>query len=122
MNWPDVLSSQLISIDFSIMKVVTLADALRIIESGDPFDMVWITADRQRNRGGGILEAKGAVMQSKRNSNSARQEAPGPQQPAPSTRNPNHYAHGTRNIRLASGKIRKVHIQLIDQINGMKVV
>lgn len=114
-----------------MQAVVTLKEALELMRSGEPFDLVWITADRQRQRGGEILTAKGAQQPLKRKpkGSSAKEDGCTAQRPGDSpgggslhSRNPNHYAHGTRNIRLATGKIRKVHIQLIDSINGMKVV
>ena len=117
------------------------------MRSGEPFDLVWITADRQRQRGGEILTAKRARQVIKRKTESgglstarrsrrvhggsgmtgvdaARGERKTKIQipPPTSAKNPNHYAHGTRNIRLATNKVRKVHIQLIDSINGQKVV
>lgn len=121
-----------------MQAVVTLSEALELMRSGEPFDLIWVTADRQRQRGGEILTAKGArqVMKRKPQSGnrkpeyivrSARRRVHGGSDPVSGhpvsdTRNPNHYAHGTRNIRLSNGKVRKVHIQLIDSINGMKVV
>ena len=112
-----------------MQAVITLSECLALMRTGEPFDLVWVTADRQRRRGGEILTAEGACQVIKRT-----KELGGPprgigkanpQSPIHRGRgpkNPNHYAHGTRNIRLASGKVRKVHIQLIDSINGMKVV
>lgn len=114
-----------------MQAVITLSECLAMMRTGEPFDLVWVTADRQRRRGGEILTAEGACQVIKRKPGAGPPETAdrnpdsGPQSPKPqhpSPKNPNHYAHGTRNIRLASGKVRKVHIQLIDSINGMKVV
>lgn len=106
-----------------MQAVVTLKEALELMRTGDPFDLVWITADRQRQRGGEILTAKGAKIPTNRRRTTKNGLRKTEKNALPTnSRSPNHYAHGTRNIRLATGKIRKVHIQLIDSINGMKVV
>ena len=36
-------------------------------------------------------------------------------------KNPQHFQNRTRNIELKNGNIRKIHIRLIDSINGKKV-
>lgn len=38
------------------------------------------------------------------------------------TRNPNHWKNRTRNIKLQSGEIQKIHILFIIEFNGKKVV
>ena len=37
-------------------------------------------------------------------------------------KNPNHYEHKTRNIRLENGDIKKIHWRYIETFNGKKVL
>jgi len=37
-------------------------------------------------------------------------------------KNPNHYEHKTRNIRLESGEVKKIHYRYIETFNGKKVL
>lgn len=39
-----------------------------------------------------------------------------------SPKNPNHWDNQTRNIRLANGQIRKIHIKFIKSFNNLQIV
>lgn len=38
------------------------------------------------------------------------------------SRDPDHAEHGTRNVRLPNGRIRKFHYRLLFAINGEKII
>lgn len=104
------------------MNVCNLSEALQIIHSGDPFSLKWVTADKQRNRGGEIIEIQGARLSSLKNYKPVAKREQKGVDGMKISKDPHHWINGTRNILLSNGKIRKVHIQLILEINGKKVL
>lgn len=94
------------------------------MDSGEPFSMTFVAADRRRGTGGDIVSVKNWVKVSK---------TPDGVVPASKkkrilsqiilAKNPNHYENKTRNIRNLRKlkQIRKVHIRLIVLFNGKKV-
>ena len=107
---------------------IQLTKALEIMEmldgEGNPlrFQIRFITANRSNKTGGEIIEVidarkcigtrKGEIVFDKREKHAENSQI---------TRNPNHFANSTRNIILANGAIRKVHIRLITVFNNQKV-
>lgn len=71
---------------------------MNIMASGQPFDISFVKADISRNSGGQVRREKGAVQVGL------------------------DYANHQRRIRLSSGRIRNVHIRLITELNGHKVI
>lgn len=94
------------------------------MDSGEPFSMTFITADRRRGTGGEIVSVKnwikastpveGVVKTSKKKRLISQLIL---------AKNPNHYENKTRNIRNLRKlkEIRKIHIRLIVKFNGKKV-
>lgn len=105
-----------------LKDVLEQMDQLDALNKGVPFDIKFVTCDRNRGTGGDILEIKGGrkcstltkegeIVYSKEVSSS----------PTGKSKNPNHYLHATRNILLPNGQIRTCHIRLIIEFNGKKV-
>lgn len=66
--------------------------------SGQPFDITFVKADLSRKTGGQLRYEQGAVQTGM------------------------NYEHHLRRIKLRSGRIRNVHIRLITELNGRKVL
>lgn len=101
--------------------VIQLKEVIDGIESGKPFDIVFVTADRKKGTGGEIKRYKNWVK--------CNLEA----MPEPILRRnkmeigsykmPQHQEHKTKNImNPVTRDIRKVHIRLITEFNGKRVV
>jgi hypothetical protein len=104
------------------------------LQSGEPFDMVFITADRRRKSGGEIVNARGwlvcsaasdeprAVSEKLRASScELREEQPDAKDP----KDPHHKEHGTINIfNPANSGIHPitVHFDLIQFFNSKRVI
>lgn len=107
------------------MNYILLKDALREIDRVDesknpiPFACRFVTADRKRNTGGEIITVVNAVKCVGKKDGEI--VFLGRETAAP-RRNPNHYENATRNIALQNGAIRKMHIRLIIEFNGQKVI
>lgn len=107
------------------MKVISLQDVLADMDAGSNFTIAFVTADRKRETGGEIIELENVRLHRKADHEEDKSQkiaAPAVESAKLDSRNPQHLQHGTRNLRLSSGKIRKVHIRLIVKFNGAKVV
>jgi hypothetical protein len=107
------------------MNYILLRDALSEIDRVDhngnpvPFSLRFVTADRKRDTGGEIIAVKNAVKcVGKKNGEVV---FLGKEITAP-RRNAHHWENSTRNIALENGGIRKIHIRLIIEFNGQKVI
>lgn len=99
-------------------EYITLADALKIIDSGRPFDIEVITADVKRGTGGRVVAYANATK-AKRDGNKPQKT----QELKLPTRSPQHYLNSTRNITLLKEReTKKIHIRLITKINGKIVL
>lgn len=92
------------------------------MHSGEEFSLTWITADKQRNRGGEIISVTAARLTSKANYTPVADRQYRSPEGLKLSRDAHHWQNGSRNITLENGKIRKVHIQLIIEINGFRVL
>ena len=101
-------------------EFITLAEVLKHIDSGQPFDMEAVQADVARGTGGAIRTYTKAVKW-------IAQQLPGKEAAKAATatatpKNPSHYKNSTRNIYLPETRqMRKVHIRLITKFNGKQV-
>jgi hypothetical protein len=105
--------------------VILIKDALRLMERLDhkdrpiPFAITFVTADRQRKKGGKIMELNGAIL-SKHNTLLPKYirtvDGHG------NSKTPRHYENSTRNVQSPDGTITKVHIRLITQFNSKKII
>lgn len=81
------------------MEFIFLADALKIIDSHEPFDLEYITADKKRRKGGKRMSFQNVMSTSR------------------------FYKHGIRTIKiLSSGNSREFHIRLMTKFNNKEVV
>ncbi|MFC6999588.1 hypothetical protein [Rufibacter roseus] len=108
--------------------IIRLADALEIMEGGEPFDLVHFTADDKKQTGG-IRKVRTSVTMTsvgrKGKKYSAEKVENIPAAPAETgklKKNPNHFANATRNIIKQNGQTRTVHLFLITEFNGLKVI
>lgn len=87
------------------MKIMALKECLQEMETGKPFTVTFVKADRKRNTGGELKTYENCRL------HYSRKDSPA-----------NHYQHSTRNVMLQNGEIRKIHIRLIVQFNNARVV
>jgi len=93
-------------------------------DDGKPvkFQVKFVTADRIRCTGGEIIEIQsGRKCVGNRNGKTVFDTRQKADESSSISRQPNHWANSTRNILLANGAIRKVHIRLIIEFNNQKV-
>lgn len=124
-------------------KIITVAECLRIMESHVPFSCLVVTYDRNRKKGGKLLEIPEARLDRKAGPDchlptDELPNAPRPMtdyeakrhaltEPADGSKNPNHKQWYTRNIRpYAAGHpltdLVKIHPPLLIEFNGKTVV
>ena len=89
-----------------------------------PFSITFITADRTRNTGGEIINISEAQKCVGKQSGSVLYATPVNASSTNSVaRDPHHRENETRNIFIPiSGQVRKVHLRLITQLNGKKII
>ncbi|HEX8506354.1 MAG TPA: hypothetical protein VF630_13380 [Hymenobacter sp.] len=106
-----------------IANSVRLTEVLRQMEEGEErFSIRFVTADKRRKTGGKIEEWHRCQLSRRRQ---AGVEQPRVPQPVgdPDSRLPSHYQNATRNlVQGNSSQVRKIHIWLILEFNGQKVV
>lgn len=97
---------------------ISIQELLEHMESGLPFSLTYVKADRKRGTGGGIEHISRAhkvgsgLKDGQRVTASTQRKA---------EKNPHHNQHFTRNIVLPSREVRTVHIDLITRFNGRRV-
>lgn len=103
------------------METITLKQVIEHYDSGAAFSFAFVTCDQNRKTGGEWIEIGEAVKHSYMTSKE--QAKLSHAQPAPElSKNPNHYANSTLNVRLENGLIRKVHVRLIRKFNRKTVL
>ena len=100
---------------------ITFKEALEIIDSGQFFDIRFITCDLKKGTGGEQYDLK-KVCKYKNPSHAQQQSLAKAQPTTKNSKNPNHYENSTRNLKLENGSLLKVHIRLIRKINGKTVL
>lgn len=111
------------------MSTISFSECLEIINRkdklGNPvaFTLDFFTLNRNSKKGGLIKRYKNAKLlafkKGLNNLNSLTIQANAKDR---YERNPKHFLNRTRNIELENGSIKKIHIRLIDSINGKKVL
>ncbi|MGN6476310.1 MAG: hypothetical protein ACTHKV_03720 [Flavipsychrobacter sp.] len=105
------------------MDTILRSEVLKQIDSGEPFDLDFITANRSKGTGGRWIELRSWVKvtedqeKTSAKANASRQTA--------ASKYPDHYRHGTLNLRNPGNKalhIVKVHTALMQIFNGKKVI
>jgi hypothetical protein len=107
-----------------VEQTILRSEVMKIADSGELFDMTFITADRRRGTGGEIIEV----------SNWQKMDNDAPVERMPGrfrktvramAKNPNHWIHKTINIFNPGNKMihpYKVHFRLIQFFNGKRVL
>lgn len=100
------------------------SEALKIADNGDPFDMVFVAADRRRGTGGELITVRGWQ---KMGTEDMARRLPGQLRKTALaiTRNPNHWVNKTINIFNPNNRAMhpiKVHFRLIQFFNGKRVI
>jgi hypothetical protein len=105
-------------------ETITLTEVIRQLDTGQPFNMVYITADRRRGTGGEIETLKNWVLHNaQRPSPKGSKESKSRIAAKLYECKPDHFFHKTRNIlNLKSRKIQKLHLKLIVEYNGKNVL
>lgn len=119
---PLVLSLACIYGDLHCMDTIFRNDVLLQMDTGDPFDLVFITADRSRGTGGSIRRISGwqkVVNTSSENGNRSGAAV------IKARKNPNHREKKTVNIFNPNdphGHAVKVHWRLMVFFNGKRIL
>jgi hypothetical protein len=101
------------------IKTIKLAQALKEMSYGEPFNVSFYTADKKRKTGGAIVELENVTLTWDANNK------PGPESKekgSSAINAPAHYRHATRNFVLPNNKIRKTHIWLLREFNNKRIV
>jgi hypothetical protein len=103
-----------------VNNVIELYEAIQLIDTGEPFSLTYVTADRNKGTGGQIKKVTNWVK-------CDLATVPEPilrrNKMFEASKNPNHQQHKTKNImNPATRDIRKVHVRLITEFNGKRVV
>lgn len=102
------------------MTVIQLPEVLRRMESGEEFNLVYYSYDKQRKQAGRKIEiTRGFLTRSeseKFRSGSDKGEGAG-------MKRPDHFTNQSRNIGIrGTTNIRKAKIFLITEFNGLRVI
>ena len=109
-------------------NTISFNDAIATIDKVDkegnpyPFDITFRTLQRNSKTGGRLIEYK--QVKKSRQKNKPPSKAAllvAVQSPTSIRRNPNHKKNRTRLLELQNGDNKKIHIRLIDSINGKKM-
>jgi hypothetical protein len=104
-------------------QFVTLTDALKVMRQTDkngnpiPFSICWCTADKSRKTGGELKRLNKAYMSGAEIRRVGQME-----EGERRSKRQNHFGNATRNIKDPEGNLKKVHIYLILELNGMTVL
>lgn len=104
------------------MNEIRFEDAMRVVLSGNPVRLKYVSFDKKRKTGGQIKEMEAVATQPEN-----QQREPSPKSNVTATRTANHFDHFTRNFnQCISGEpttaIRRVHLELLLEVNGKKVM
>lgn len=101
---------------------ITFQQALATIDTGENFSVAFVTCDKNRKTGGEWIE----IASARKHEYISKQEKARLEKIQPEadvvSKDPRHYENSTRNLMLANGEIRKVHIRLIRKLNGKTVL
>lgn len=100
---------------------ISFGDMIAYMDSGQPFSLSFVTADKKRGTGGEWVAVKWAVkyMLLKKGEAAAIAKL---QPISVDRRDPHHFENSTRNIKLKNGELRKVHLRLIRIFNNKTVL
>ena len=111
------------------MSTISFSNCLAIINAKDvkgnpiPFSLKVYSLNRNSKKGGVLKVYENAkLLNSKKFERNLENLTKQATAEVKDTKNPNHFKNRTRNIELANGDIKKIHVRLIDSINGQKVL
>ena len=104
--------------------VILRSEVMKIADTGDHFDMVFVTCDRRRGTGGELIEVR---SWQKMDTDAPVERMPGRFRKTVKAmiRNPNHWKNKTINIFNPNNKMlhpHKVHFRLIQFFNSKRVL
>jgi len=107
---------------------ISFKAAIAIIDKVDaqgkacPFDISFRTLQRNSRTGGRLVTyRKVKKYRVKKGAPHKKAILKTVQSGTTTKRHPNHYTNRTRNLELQNGEIKKIHVRLIDTINGKKM-
>ena len=110
---------------------ILMRDVLKIMRTPNeegrviPFNITWRTLNKNSKTGGAFKRAENAKLVTKEKGidpNSIYGLQHFMKKIKATKKSPNHFTNKTRNIRLESGDINKIHILHIIEFNGQKVM
>lgn len=101
---------------FYFRPMLSLVQALEIIESGQEFDLRFIKANTALKQGGEVCEFNSVKITRVPVRGTASEKLPG------RSKAPSHHANFTRNVMLPNGGIRSFHPLLVTHINNIPVL
>jgi hypothetical protein len=107
------------------MDTILRSEVMKLVDTGDPFTMEFVTADRRRGTGGKLIEVINWV---KKVGQPVEDTIPGKhirRKASEVKKDPDHWRHGTFNIENPGNKalhLHKVHVPLMQTFNGKKIV
>lgn len=105
------------------MDTVTLEHVIEIMDAGKNFSIGIRTYDHRKGSGGQYIFIDKACKHNYRLPSEKNAEAKKEERSTQVQRNPKHYENSTRNIKvLANGNLIKIHLRLIVDFNGCKVL
>ncbi|WP_104810224.1 hypothetical protein [Polaribacter filamentus] len=111
------------------MSTVGFSECLAIINQKDkrgnsvPFDADVYSLNKNSKKGGVLKIYRNVKLLAwEKQERTLRGQIKAASTEVRSKRNPNHFNNRTRNIELANGEIKKIHLRLIDSINAKKVL
>ena len=120
---PPVLSIPVWSIYFRRVDSITLKEVLAELDSGRKIQsMTFITADSKKETGGELITVENFHKHNWLSPAEFRKQQKLQPKQSMIKKDPRHYENSTRNIALAGGEIRKVHIRLIRTFNSKTVL
>ena len=108
--------------EISFNKVIAIID--RVDKEGNalPFDIAFRTLQRNSKTGGRFIFYKQVKKYRPKKHEITKASLLASVQSASSIRrNPNHKKNRTRLLELQNGELKKIHIRLIDSVNGKKM-
>jgi hypothetical protein len=109
-------------------QVITLKQVLaQMAVATEPFSLRYVKCNEQKNTGGEVVELHQQLLSQKGQPEAAPALGPGPEAAdeveAWMNRAPNHFENMTRNlVSKVNGHYTKVHIYLITEFEGKKVI
>ncbi|WP_438946674.1 hypothetical protein [Sediminibacterium sp.] len=105
------------------METITLEKVLETMDAGKRFSIGIRTYDHRKEKGGEYIFIEEAVKHNYKLPSERNAMAKSEERNSSILRNPNHYDNSTRNIKvMANGNLIKIHIRLIVEFNGCKVL